>query len=48
MEWAFFSTFIFYCGLPSLAKRTVEDPRTGLQYLAWSVARYAVLSRLGP
>jgi hypothetical protein len=48
MEWAFFSTFMFYAGLPSLAKRTIENPRTGLQYLGWSVARFALLSNLGP
>ncbi len=46
MEWAFFTHFILYCGLPSLAKRTQRDPRTGLQYLMWSVARFSLLANL--
>lgn len=48
MEWAFFTNFMFFAGLPSLAKRTQRDPHTGLQYLMWSVARYALLSNLEP
>jgi hypothetical protein len=48
MEWAFFTNFMFFAGLPSLAKRTQRDPRTGLQYLGWSIARFVVLSGLEP
>jgi hypothetical protein len=48
MGWPFFTTFMFYAGLPSLAKRTQNDPHTGLQYLMWSVARFTLLSGLEP